>query len=108
VDRALADGLFMGLGFTGALVALGAMREIVGTGTLLARAELMFGDIARNWRVQVIDDYGGFLLAVLPPGAFIGLGLLIAVKNVIDARAAREASAVRTPAATSQIQQRAP
>ncbi|MBS1213108.1 MAG: electron transport complex, subunit [Proteobacteria bacterium] len=93
VDRALADGLFMGLGFTGALVALGAMREVIGTGTLLARADLMFGEIARDWAIQVFDDYGGFLLAVLPPGAFIGLGLLIAVKNVVDARAAEKAGA---------------
>ena len=46
----------------------------------------MFGDIAKHWSIQVFDDYGGFLLAILPPGAFIGLGLLIAVKNVIDAK----------------------
>ena len=89
VDKALADGFFVGLGFTLALVALGAMREIIGTGMLFGRADLMFGDIARNWSVQVFHDYGGFLLAVLPPGAFIGLGLMIAVKNVIDARAKR-------------------
>ncbi len=89
VDKALADGFFMGLGFTLALVALGAMREVIGSGTLLARADLMFGDIARNWFIQVFHDYGGFLLAILPPGAFIGLGLIIAVKNVLDARANR-------------------
>ena len=89
VDKALADGFFVGLGFTLALVALGAMREIIGTGMLFGRAGLMFGDIGRNWSVQVFHDYGGFLLAVLPPGAFIGLGLMIAVKNVIDARAKR-------------------
>ncbi len=89
VDKALADGFFVGLGFTLALVALGAMREIIGTGMLFGRAGLMFGDIARNWSVQVFHDYGGFLLAILPPGAFIGLGLMIAVKNVIDARAKR-------------------
>lgn len=89
VDRAALDGLFMGLGFTLALVALGALREVIGAGTLLARADLMFGDFARNWTVRVFDDYGGFLLAVLPPGAFIGLGLIIALKNVVDARRAR-------------------
>jgi electron transport complex protein RnfE len=89
VDQALLDGLFMGLGFTVALVALGALREVIGVGTLLARADLMFGDFARNWTIRVFDDYGGFLLAILPPGAFIGLGLIIAVKNVIDARRAK-------------------
>ena len=86
VDKALADGFFVGLGFTLALMALGALRELIGTGTLLGRADLMFGDIAKHWSIQVFDDYGGFLLAILPPGAFIGLGLLIAVKNVIDAK----------------------
>jgi len=88
VDRACLDGLFMGLGFTFALAALGALREAIGAGTLLARADLMFGDVARNWTIQLFDDYGGFLLAILPPGAFIGLGLIIAVKNVVDHRAA--------------------
>jgi electron transport complex protein RnfE len=92
VDRASLDGLFMGLGFTFALVALGALREVVGTGTLLAKADLMFGDFARNWTIRVFDDYGGFLLAILPPGAFIGLGLIIAVKNIVDARSAKMAA----------------
>lgn len=91
VDRACLDGLFMGLGFTLALVALGALREVIGTGTLLARADLMFGDVARNWTIRLFDDYGGFLLAILPPGAFIGLGLIIATKNILDARAAARA-----------------
>jgi electron transport complex protein RnfE len=93
VDRALADGLFMGLGFTFALVMLGAVRELIGTGTLLNRADLMFGAAAKNWAVHVFPDYGGFLLAILPPGAFMGLGLLIAVKNILDARAKRKAGA---------------
>jgi electron transport complex protein RnfE len=87
VDRALADGLFTGLGFTLALVALGALREAIGTGAILNRADLLFGETAKNWTLVVFGDYDGFLLAILPPGAFIGLGLLIAVKNAIDARA---------------------
>ena len=89
-DRTLLDGLFMGLGFTLVLVLLGAFREILGTGTLLNRAELLFGDAARTWTVQVFENYEGFLLAVLPPGAFLGLGLIIALKNLIDERAARK------------------
>ncbi len=86
VDKALADGFFMGLGFTLALVVLGALREIIGTGMLFGHAELLFGDSAKNWSIEIFHDYGGFLLAILPPGAFIGLGLVIAAKNVIDAR----------------------
>lgn len=87
--RATTDGLFMGLGSTFALVLLGALREGVGQGTLLSHADLMFGASAKWMTVTLIDHYPGFLFAILPPGAFIGLGLLIAAKNLIDQRAAR-------------------
>ncbi|HXH04119.1 MAG TPA: electron transport complex subunit E [Candidatus Competibacteraceae bacterium] len=87
--RAAVDGLAIGLGFTLVLVLLGGLRELLGQGTLLAQAQLMFGEAARGWTVQVFHEYRGFLLAILPPGAFIGLGLLIALKNVLDARRRR-------------------
>ena len=89
VSRAALDGLAMGLGFTLVLLTLGGLREAVGQGTLLSQAHLMFGDGARHWTLHLAGDYRGFLLAVLPPGAFIGLGLLIALKNVIDDRRKR-------------------
>ncbi|MFP4610034.1 MAG: electron transport complex subunit E [Thiohalophilus sp.] len=88
VPQAFTDGLFMGLGFTAVLVVLGAMREILGFGTLLRQAELMFGQGAEWMTVVLFEEYRGYLLAILPPGAFIGLGLLIAVKNLIDQRRA--------------------
>jgi electron transport complex protein RnfE len=88
VGKSLVDGFTMGLGFTVILVLLGTMRELVGLGTLFSQAHMMFGEAARWLSVTVIDDYQGFLLAILPPGAFIGLGLLIALKNLIDQRAA--------------------
>ena len=86
--RSLVDGLAMGIGFTFILVLLGGLRELIGTGSLLAQADLMFGDIAKGFAITLFDDYRGFLLAILPPGAFIGLGLLIAMKNIIDERKA--------------------
>jgi electron transport complex protein RnfE len=86
VGPSLVDGLMMGIGFTAVLVLLGAMREVIGLGTLFSEAHLMFGEAARNLTITVFDDYRGFLLALLPPGAFIGLGLIVALKNVIDAR----------------------
>jgi electron transport complex protein RnfE len=92
VWRSLLDGLSMGFGFTAVLVLLGAIREILGHGTLLAQAELMFGDGAQWLTITLIDDYRGFLLAILPPGAFLGLGLLIAIKNIIDKRLAQRAT----------------
>jgi electron transport complex protein RnfE len=89
VPRAFVDGLAIGIGFTLALVVLGASRELIGQGTLLDGAHLMFGDMARDWRWTISEDYPGILMAVLPPGAFIGLGMLIALKNIIDRRLAR-------------------
>ena len=68
------------------LTLLGMLREIIGFGTLLAQADLMFGESARALKITLADDYGGFLLAILPPGAFMGLGMLIALKNLIDKR----------------------
>ena len=89
IDRAALDGLMMGIGFTVVLVLLGGMREALGQGTLFANAHLMFGPIAENWTIVLLDQYRGFLLAILPPGAFIGLGLLIVVKNIIDDKLAK-------------------
>jgi electron transport complex protein RnfE len=86
VGHAVVDGLSMGTGFLLVLVTLGALREIIGQGTLFAQAHLMFGEAAHSLTITFVDDYSGFLLAILPPGAFIGLGLLIALKNVIDRR----------------------
>jgi Na+-translocating ferredoxin:NAD+ oxidoreductase subunit E len=83
-DKAWQDGLAVGLGFTLALLLLGGMRELMGTGILFAHADFMFGEMAKNWQITLIKDYSGLLLAILPPGAFIGLGLLIALKNVLD------------------------
>lgn len=88
VGPALLDGLMMGLGFTAVLVLLGAMRELIGQGTLFSQAYLMFGEAARGFTLTVIEDYRGFLMALLPPGAFIGLGLIVALKNIIDIKLA--------------------
>ncbi len=85
-DRALLDGLMMGLGFTIVLVLLGGLRELFGYGTLFTQAELMFGEAAQWMTITVFENYEGFLLAILPPGAFFGLALLIALKNIIDSR----------------------
>ncbi|MGB5305008.1 MAG: electron transport complex subunit E [Gammaproteobacteria bacterium] len=98
VDRALVDGLAMGTGFMLVLVVLGGLRELVGQGTLLAQAHLMFGEAGRQLTLTLIDDYRGFLLAILPPGAFLGLGLLIAGVNVINARRERRVAARIAPA----------
>lgn len=82
----LFDGLMMGIGFTLVLLALGAIREILGSGTLFAQADLMFGEQAKWLTIILFEDYRGFLLAILPPGAFMGLAVLFAGKNWFDIR----------------------
>lgn len=82
------DSLMMGVGFMLVLMVLGGLRELVGNGTLFSEAHLMFGEAARSLTLSVGSDFKGLLLAALPPGAFIGLGFLVALKNWLDQRAA--------------------
>ncbi|CAK1745553.1 SoxR (2Fe-2S) reducing system protein RsxE [Vibrio crassostreae] len=84
---AAQDGFWMGLGMTSVLVVLGAMREVIGNGTLFDGADLLLGDWASVLRIQIFQFDNSFLLALLPPGAFIGVGFLIALKNIIDNQA---------------------
>lgn len=102
VGKSVLDGVMMGLGFALVLLVLGALRELIGYGTIMDHAELMFGAAGEWMKITVIEDYRGYLLAILPPGAFITLGLLIALKNAIEnRRKERAASAVlATSAAT--------
>lgn len=95
------DGLATGLGFLVALVLLGALRELAGRGTLFSQAQLMFGEFGESLQLTLIPGHPGFLLALLPPGAFIGLGLLIAGRNWLNTRlsAGRKAQAAVPPAA---------
>ena len=86
VGYAAFDGLMMGIGFTLVLVTLGALREILGNGTLFSGAETLFGDWALSLKLTLFVTEHKFLLAILPPGAFIGMGLLIALKNALDKR----------------------
>lgn len=78
------DGFIMGFGFAVVLLLLGAARELIGTGAIFANMELLFGASASNWKLVLSSDYPQFLLAILPPGAFILTGLFIAFKNMID------------------------
>jgi electron transport complex protein RnfE len=73
------SALATGLGFLLTFIALGALREIVGHGTLLLGIELLAGDAYRGMTLEL--PVGGMLVAILPPGAFFGLGLLLALRN---------------------------
>ena len=82
--KSLIDGLMMGIGFSLVLIVLGAMRELIGSGTLFDQSAILLGSLGESLSVTVFNDYQGTLLAILPPGAFIGLGLIVALKNYID------------------------
>ncbi|WP_100642015.1 electron transport complex subunit E [Alteromonas facilis] len=89
VGYAAYDGLSMGVGFTAVLVTLGAVRELLGNGTLLSGAELLLGDWAKVLKITVFTTDSPFLLAILPPGAFLAMGFIIAGKNALDSHLAR-------------------
>lgn len=86
VRQALHDALAMGLGFLWVLVLLGGLRELIGQGSLFDQLHLLLGERATGMRLDFFDARHGLLLAILPPGAFIALGLLLAAKNCLDER----------------------
>lgn len=103
--RSAFDGLMMGLGFTLVLIVLGGIREVLGNGTLFDGAELLLGDWAAALRIELFAVDYPLLLAILPPGAFIAMGFIIAIKNTIDhyreqraAKPAKEVTRVRVTA----------
>ncbi len=86
--KSALDGLMMGIGFSLILVLLGAMRELIGSGTLFDQSALLLGSLGDTLSITVFENYQGTLLAILPPGAFIGLGLIVAAKNYFDLKKA--------------------
>jgi electron transport complex protein RnfE len=89
VVPALFDGLMMGAGFTLSLVMLGAIREVLGSGTLFQGAALMLGKGFAFLQFTLIPDYRGVLLAILPPGGFIALGFILSGRRLIERILAR-------------------
>ncbi len=100
ITPAALDGFMMGTGFTLVLVLLGGLRELVGQGTLFANMHLLFGPVAENWQMTVIPDYKKFLFAILPPGAFVFMGFLIALKNLVDTKIQTHRVALRETSVT--------
>lgn len=89
----IADGVFMGVGFTWVLMVLGGVREIIGSGTLFTNASLLLGPHFSFLETTIIPDYRGLLLIILPPGGFLMLGLGLALKQKLEA--VRQASLTR-------------
>jgi electron transport complex protein RnfE len=101
VLQSAADGLMMGLGFTAALVAIGGVREIIGSGTLFANAHLLLGQSFAFLELTLIPDYRGYLLMILPPGGFLAVGFLLAGKRILDRRRAAHVALVAVPEAAA-------
>ena len=90
VVPAFLDGLFMGIGFTIALTAIGAVREIIGSGTLFADASLLLGPSFKFMEMRLLPSDMGVLMMILPPGGFLVTGLLVVAKRLLDLRAGKE------------------
>jgi electron transport complex protein RnfE len=86
----LADGVFMGIGFTLALTAMGAVREISGSGTLFADASLLLGPAFKFMETRILAPDTGILMMILPPGGFLVAGLLVVGKRMIDVKAGKQ------------------
>lgn len=104
IRYAAYDGLMTGIGFTFALVVVGMVREIIGSGTLFANASGLLGQSFDFLELELIPDYRGFLLMILPPGGFIALGFLLAAKRLLDAwiRSRQKATADAGDATTAE------
>lgn len=104
---ATIDGLANGIGFTLVLLFIGLIREFLGKGTIFSGMEQLFGDAARNMTTQIFNGDKGFIIAILPPGAFLSLGMLVALKNYIDNRYKIHKSKIKA-ARTTEISQPIP
>lgn len=93
VSAAAVDGIMMGLGFLAVLLVLGAIREVLGQGTLFSGMALLFGEYAKHWQINVFADWH-LLIMILPPGAFFTMSVLIALKNIIDQQLKKRQAAV--------------
>lgn len=87
------DGFSIGMGATCTMFTLGSIREILGNGTLFDGADGLLGSWAKALRIEVFHTDSSFLLAMLPPGAFIGLGMLLAIKYLIDEKTKKRRAA---------------
>ena len=80
IGKCIISGCSAGLGFTAVLLLLGGLREIIGRGSLFSGIDMLLGDSATDSFIKFPFD--GALVAILPPGAFFGLAILIALRNL--------------------------
>ena len=101
VFHSFLDGLANGAGFTLVLLFTGMARELIGQGTMFAGMDQLIGDFGASLKIEVFGSDAGLLIAILPPGAFISLGLLVAAKNFLDSRYRKKRLNRRDPEITT-------
>ncbi|MGE5517388.1 MAG: electron transport complex subunit E [Bacteroidota bacterium] len=92
VIPSLLDGIFMGLGFTLSLTMIGAVREVIGSGTLFADASLLLGPAFKFMEMRILPADMSVLMMILPPGGFLATGLMVVGKRLLDLRAGKQIS----------------
>ena len=88
----LMDGLFMGIGFTLSLTVIGAVREVIGSGTLFSDASLLLGPAFKFMEMRLLPADANVLVMILPPGGFLTTGFLLVGKRMLDVRAGKAIS----------------
>ena len=84
LSNSVLDGFLTGLGFLLVLVLISSIRELIGNGSLFDNMEVLFGSVAKDWVIHPFGNDFQFRLILMPPGALLILGGVIAAKNTFS------------------------
>lgn len=84
LSNSVLDGFLAGLGFLLVLVLISSIRELIGNGSLFDNMEVLFGSVAKDWVIHPFGNDFQFRLILMPPGALLILGGVIAAKNTFS------------------------
>ncbi len=84
LSNSVLDGFLTGLGFLLVLVLISSIRELIGNGSLFENMEVLFGSVAKDWVIHPFGNDFQFRLILMPPGALLILGAVIATKNTFS------------------------
>ena len=84
LSNSVLDGFLTGLGFLLVLVLISSIRELIGNGSLFDNMEVLFGSVAKDWVIHPFGNDFQFRLILMPPGALLILGAVIAAKNTFS------------------------
>ena len=84
LSNSVLDGFLTGLGFLLVLVLISSIRELIGNGSLFDNMEVLFGSVAKDWVIHPFGNNFQFRLLLMPPGALLIFGVVIAAKNTFS------------------------